>query len=474
MKKLLCLALALVMCVSLFAGCGKYDMESADLDSYVTLCDISSFSYNDLVKYYDAYRADLGAGMKTFYMSAGYRFSFNVAAEIANADGSFSSYAAWTHNTDSDYVADYDAYRYTSNALFDKALAYSLEDATKNTQTPRLIRIGEAFSFTMPIDADYENADVAGKTVKFTVNVKSVLPAVYSDSYISEDLKDFYDTYSAKKQFVEMGDSVQIDFTGKIDGKAFDGGIGENYVFVVGEGGFIDGFESQLVGHKNGERFDITVTFPADYHVADLAGKEAVFTIKVDDVINDNAIISENSPFADLWELKEYYRIMSFIEFSLVDFVASKSTLVSLPEELVADFEAIYKEYVKREVTDAVLAYAEKGESYTKAEMKEKLYPNGSDKTYVEEMAKDAAYNYILVHLLMEELALEYTDAKYEKDVATIAAEYTAYYGEKYTSKDIKKMMGEEVLRLSFMDALVAEKLNERVVDAPEFREIEE
>ena len=473
MKKLLSLALALVMCVSLFAGCGKYDIKGADLESYVTLCDIESFSYDELAAHYNAYRVSLGENTKTFYANTGYTISFAVTAEVQNADGTYSTYAAWTHDTDSDYVKNYDVYRHTSHSVFENGLAYKLDDASKSTNTPRLIRLGEAFSFTMPIDADYEDAAVAGKTVKFTINVKEVIPSVYSDSYIAEDLQKFYEKYAESKKVIEMGDSVQIDFTGKIDGKTFNGGTGKDFVFIVGEGGFIEGFEEQLVGHKKGEKFDITVTFPADYREADLAGKEAVFSIKVDDVANDSAIISDNTPFADLWELKEYYRIMHYIDYAIVDYIADNSTQIALPEELVADFEDIYENYVKREVSEAIVAYAENGETYTKAEMKEKLYPNGSDKTYVEEMAKDAAYNYILVHLLMKELELEYTDAKYKRDVAKIAEEYTAYYGDVYTVKDVEKMMGEEVLRLSFIDAMLAETLADRVTGAPEFRELE-
>ena len=474
MKKLLCLALAIVMCVSLFAGCGKYDMESADLDSYVTLCDIETLSYDEIVEYYNNYRAEKGAGMATFYMSAGYRFSFEVTAEIVNEDGSYSAYAAWTHNTDTDYVKDYDAYRYTSNAVFDNALAYALEDASKSTNTPRLIRIGEAFSFTMPIDEAYEASEVAGKTVKFTVNAKNVLPALYGDSDITADLQNFYTTYAKSKEIIEMGDSVQLDFTGKIDGEAFNGGTGKDFLFIVGEGGFVEGFESQLVGHKKGEKFDITVTFPEDYREADLAGKEAVFTIKIDDVANDNTIISDNSPFADLWELKEFYRLAHFIDFAMVDFVADKSTLISLPEDLVDDFRAIYERAVKNQVTEAVLTYAENGQTYTKAEMKEMLFPNGSDKTYVETMAKDAAYNYILVHLLVKELGLEYTDKQYEKDAATVAKDYTSAYGEEYSVRDIEKLMGEEIIRLSFMDVLVSAELVKRVVDGPVFAEVKD
>ena len=71
MKKLLCLALALLMCVSVFAGCGKFNMDSADLESYVTLADIGEFSYDDLVKHYNEYRVALGESSKSFYMGTG-------------------------------------------------------------------------------------------------------------------------------------------------------------------------------------------------------------------------------------------------------------------------------------------------------------------------------------------------------------------------------------------------------------------
>ena len=87
MKKLLSLALALVMCVSLFAGCGKYDIKGADLESYVTLCDIESFSYDELAAHYNAYRVSLGENTKTFYANTGYTISFAVTAEVQNADG---------------------------------------------------------------------------------------------------------------------------------------------------------------------------------------------------------------------------------------------------------------------------------------------------------------------------------------------------------------------------------------------------
>ncbi len=80
----------------------------------------------------------------------------------------------------------------------------------------------------------------------------------------------------------EDGDQVVLDFVGRIDGEAFEGGAGEDFPLVLGSGQFIPGFEEQLVGAKAGDETDVTVTFPAEYGAAELAGKEAVFgcTIK--------------------------------------------------------------------------------------------------------------------------------------------------------------------------------------------------
>ena len=75
----------------------------------------------------------------------------------------------------------------------------------------------------------------------------------------------------------QNGDIAVIDYEGFADGKAFEGGKGEKYNLTLGSGQFIPGFEEQIVGHNPGDAFDVTVTFPADYHASDLAGKEAVF-----------------------------------------------------------------------------------------------------------------------------------------------------------------------------------------------------
>ena len=82
----------------------------------------------------------------------------------------------------------------------------------------------------------------------------------------------------------EMGDTVTFDFEGRVDGEPFEGGKAENYTLTLGSGQFIPGFEEQLVGRKADEECDVEVTFPEDYHAAELAGKPAVFHCKVHEV----------------------------------------------------------------------------------------------------------------------------------------------------------------------------------------------
>ena len=83
---------------------------------------------------------------------------------------------------------------------------------------------------------------------------------------------------------VEDGDIAVIDYEGFCDGVAFDGGKGEKYSLAIGSNSFIPGFEAQVIGHNIGENFDITVTFPTEYHSEDLAGKEAVFKIYIHEI----------------------------------------------------------------------------------------------------------------------------------------------------------------------------------------------
>lgn len=115
----------------------------------------------------------------------------------------------------------------------------------------------------------------------------------------------------AEGAVLAQGDFAIIDFEGSVDGKAFDGGEGKSYPLEIGSGSFIPGFEEQLIGTKAGEEVIVKVTFPEDYHAAELAGKEAEFKVMVQDVkrrelpeLNDE-FAKENSAYETLAAMQE-------------------------------------------------------------------------------------------------------------------------------------------------------------------------
>jgi trigger factor len=108
-----------------------------------------------------------------------------------------------------------------------------------------------------------------------------------TDEEIEEQLKDQQQRFAelvVKEDAIVEGDTAVIDFEGFVDGEAFEGGKAEGYSLEIGSGSFIPGFEEQLVGLKAGEEKDVEVTFPEEYHAAELAGKPAVFKTKVHEV----------------------------------------------------------------------------------------------------------------------------------------------------------------------------------------------
>ena len=109
---------------------------------------------------------------------------------------------------------------------------------------------------------------------------------------------------------VKTDDTVIINFEGFVDGKAFEGGKGEDYSLLIGSHSFIDTFEDQLIGHKIGEDLDVNVTFPANYHQKALSGKPALFKVHISEIKEkqlpaiDDEFASEVSEFETLEEYK--------------------------------------------------------------------------------------------------------------------------------------------------------------------------
>jgi trigger factor len=113
------------------------------------------------------------------------------------------------------------------------------------------------------------------------------------------------------KRAAKDGDEVVIDFVGKKDGVAFDGGTATDYTLKLGGGQFIPGFEEGIVGHKLDETFDIDLKFPKDYHASELAGTAVTFTVTLHKILEselpivDDKFAAAAGPFKSLQELKD-------------------------------------------------------------------------------------------------------------------------------------------------------------------------
>ena len=132
----------------------------------------------------------------------------------------------------------------------------------------------------------------------------------------------------------ENGDIVDIDFEGFADGVAFEGGKAEHYHLTLGSGNFIPGFEEQIVGHAAGEEFDVNVTFPEQYQAENLAGKPAVFKIKLHEVkykelpALDDELAKDCSEYDTLEEFKESIRKSNQEQLDKQDDLAVENALV--------------------------------------------------------------------------------------------------------------------------------------------------
>ncbi len=135
-----------------------------------------------------------------------------------------------------------------------------------------------------------------------------------TDEDIEAELKKVQEQNSrlitVEDRAVEDGDQTVIDFDGSVDGTPFEGGKGEDYPLTIGSHSFIDTFEEQLIGKNIGEECEVNVTFPAEYHAKELAGKPAVFKVTVKEIkrkelpeLNDE-FAGEVSEFETLEEYK--------------------------------------------------------------------------------------------------------------------------------------------------------------------------
>ena len=166
------------------------------------------------------------------------------------------------------------------------------------------------------------------KGLKAEVSVKNIVAAD-----VNEELKRVQQrnarTIEVTDRAAKKNDTVNIDYAGSVDGVLFEGGSAQGHDLKLGSGAFIPGFEDQIIGHKIGEEFNVEVTFPTEYHAADLAGKAAVFATKL------NSIKVEELPKLD----DEFAKDVSEFD-TLAEYKADVKAKLTERNDKAADAEA--------------------------------------------------------------------------------------------------------------------------------------
>ncbi len=245
----------------------------------------------------------------------------------------------------------------------------------------------------------------------------------------------------------ESGDIVVFDFKGFIDGEPFAGGEAENYTLELGKGQFIPGFEDQLVGHKQGEEFDIDVTFPESYQEASLAGKPAVFKIKLHEVKNrelpelDDEFVKDVSEFDTLDEYKESIKKqLKDLKQKESDIDADDQMIDKTVELLQAEIpEVMFENKVEDLIHD--FAYKLKAQGLT---LESYLKYTGMDAAALKAQFRPQAERQVKLRLALDKIAelegLSATAKEIEEKYKTLAEQY------KMDVAQIKKIINEKDL----------------------------
>ncbi|MGN0152727.1 MAG: trigger factor [Wujia sp.] len=183
-----------------------------------------------------------------------------------------------------------------------------------------------------------------------------------TDAMVDSEVNDFLSQYAVSQEVTEgtaaLGDQVNIDFVGYVDGVAFDGGSsnGAGYTLELGSGTMIDGFEEQIVGHDVGETFDIDVTFPDEYPSnPDLAGQPAVFEITLNSITQTilpdytDEFVASNTDASNIEEYEQSVRDSLASDYTESDANYNKSAIMQVILE-----NATIKEYPEKEMQDLI------------------------------------------------------------------------------------------------------------------------
>lgn len=265
---------------------------------------------------------------------------------------------------------------------------------------------------------------------------------------------------------VAKDDQVVIDFDGSVDGKAFDGGKAEDYPLTIGSHAFIDTFEDQLIGKNIGEECEVNVTFPQEYHAKELAGKPAVFKVKIKEIkvrelpeLNDE-FASEVSDFETLEEYKKDVEAKiaerkqkaaaTENENRVVDKVVEGASM-EIPDRMIDG-------QVENMIQDTARRMQSQG-----LDLQQYLKYTGMTLDQMKEQARPQAIKRIQTRLVLEAVAkaenVQISDEKLDEEIGKMAQSYQmeADKLKSYMTEQDKDQMKEDLAVQEAVDLLVAE-----------------
>ncbi|MBQ6127238.1 trigger factor [Candidatus Saccharibacteria bacterium] len=289
------------------------------------------------------------------------------------------------------------------------------------------------------------------------------------ESDIKDVLENIAAAYAEKKvvkRAAKLTDEVIIDFTGKKDGKAFDGGSAHDYKLALGSKSFIPGFEEGIVGHEVGDKFDLDLTFPKDYHAKELAGKKVTFEVllkQISEVVKpklDDELAKKCGPFKTIDELKadikknlavqNEHRIEEKYKDDLVAALVKKSK-VSAPEILISDQMRFIRDDISRNAAAQGLRF------------EDFLKQTGKTEEEWEKEAKKVAEARVKASLVLQILARDQKITVPDDDVSAKIAELRDVYKK---SEEALKNLKDPRVRQDIKNRMTIEKTLEFLVKA--------
>ena len=320
------------------------------------------------------------------------------------------------------------------NDLFPEAYEAAVKEAKIDVvgrPDPEVVSMSEADGVVLKVKVavkpEVELGEYAGLTV--TKEAKNV-----NEADVDAEVKRMQDRNGrllTREGAAENGDTVDIDFEGFVDGKAFEGGKAEHYSLVLGSGSFIPGFEDQVVGHSAGEEFDVNVKFPEEYGAAELAGKDATFKIKLHEVkykelpALDDDFAKDVSEYDTLDELKDSIR--NNIKTNL-DKQAEQKVENDLMDQVIANMKADIPDAMVDSRIDELVQDFEYRISQQGLKLADYLKYMGMNIEQFRAQFKEQADKQVKMRLAMEAIVategITASDEEFEEEVKRIADAY--------------------------------------------------